>query len=103
MINPPSKPISTLDDSVSATGHHLREDAVNGVWMDERDLHAVETPAWLLVDQLGTGRPELVQDGGDIVHLVGDVMHAGPALGDEPPHRRVVAGRLEQLDAIAAD
>ena len=42
MIWPPSKPTSMRTDSVSATGNHLREDAVGGVGMQERDLQAEE-------------------------------------------------------------
>ena len=38
-----------------------------------------------------------------VVDLVGDVVHPGSALGQEPPDRRVVARRREQLDPARAD
>src|SRR5262249_58588257 len=102
MITPPSKPISTLDDSVSATGHPLREDAVNGVWMNKGNLHAVEAQARLCVDQLGPRRLELAQHCRHVADLVCDVVHSRPAVRDETPNGCVVAHRLEKTDAIAA-
>ena len=35
--------------------NHLRQDAVDGVGMDERDLQAEQPHSWALVDQLGAG------------------------------------------------
>ena len=44
-IWPPSSPISTRANSFSlVSGNHLREDAVHGVGMDERDFETVEAP-----------------------------------------------------------
>ena len=71
--------------------------------MDERDLEPEHAAARLLVDQLGAARREIANRGADVVHLVGDVMDAGAAVGEELPHRRVVAQWMEQLDAAAAD
>ena len=42
----------------SARAHHLREDAVDGVGMDERDLEAEEPRTRDLVDQLRAGSSE---------------------------------------------
>src|SRR5690349_22706542 len=102
MIWPPSKPISIRTRS-SAMRHHLREDAVHGVGMDERDLQAEHALPRLLVDQL---RPLLHQPGergADVADLVGDVVHAGSAVGEELAHGRVLAERREQLDSALAD
>ncbi len=55
------------------------------------------------VDQLRPGRREVVECGRDVVHLVGDVVDAGAAPGEEAPHRGVLAGRGEQLDPARAD
>src|SRR5512146_799672 len=98
MIWPPSKAISTRTRSVSATGHHLREDAVHRIRMDERDLEAEQPLARALVDQLGARVCQLGQCLAHVADLVGDVVHPGASLREEPSHRGVVAQRLEQLD-----
>ena len=59
--------------------------------MDEGDLRARTAPAAARVDQLGARRGEPGERGADVVDLVGDVVHPRPALGEEPPDRRVVA------------
>ena len=74
---------------------------MDGVGVDERDLQAEEPKARAVVDQLGPFRGELVEDGADVVDLVGDVMHPGAALGEEAADRRFLAGRRQQLDAAA--
>src|SRR5690242_19093342 len=102
MIWPPSKPISMRTRS-SATADDLREHAVNGVGMDERDLEPEQPAPRAFVDQFRALRGQLVERGADVVDLVGHVVHAGPALGEELPDRRVVAERGEQLDAVGAD
>ncbi len=71
--------------------------------MDESDLHAEEALARLGVDQLSPLLGEADQLGLDVVDLVGDVVHARPALGEELADRRVVAKRRQQLDPAAAD
>ena len=43
------------------------------------------------------------QRGLDVLHLVGDVVQPGPALGEELADRRVVVQRREQLDVVLAD
>ena len=78
----------------------LREDAVDGVGVDEGNF----------TGRRGRGadarrsarRPvgrELAERRADVLDLVGDVVHAGAALGEEPPDGRVVAERREELDA----
>src|SRR4051795_12351630 len=102
MIWPPSKAISMRTRS-SATADDLREHAVHGVGMDERDLQAEEPTPRRLVDQLRALGGELVDRRADVVDLVGDVVHAGPAVGEELTDRRVVAECGEQLDPAGAD
>jgi hypothetical protein len=71
--------------------------------MDERDLETEEATVRLEVDQLDAlvrEAPELAVEVGD---LVGDVVHAGAALGEEPAHVRVVAERSQELDATIAE
>ena len=58
---------------------------------------------WLLVDQLDSLLGEPFQLAPKIAHLVGDVMHSGPAAGEELADRRLLAERREQLDATLAD
>src|SRR4051812_1503332 len=99
MIWPPSKAISMRTRS-SANADDLREHAVHGVGMDERDLEPEQPAPWRVVDQLRSLGRELVDSRADVVDLVGDVVHAGPALGEELAHRRVVAERGEQLDPV---
>ena len=55
MICPPSKASSMRMDS-SGRGHHLGQDAVDGVGMDEGDLEPEEAAARALVDQLRARR-----------------------------------------------
>ncbi len=71
--------------------------------MDESDLEAEEALARLGVDQLGAGGGKPVELGADVLDLVGDVMHARPALGEELPDRRLLAEWCEQLDATRSD
>ena len=71
--------------------------------MHERDLepeHAAPRPG---VDQLRTGRRELCDRRFDVRDLVGDVVHARPALGEEPADGRIVSERRQQFDAAVAD
>jgi hypothetical protein len=103
MICPPSKPISILADPFSATGYHLREDAVDGVGMYESDLKPEQPRSRLLVDQLRAGGGELSERGADVRHLVGDVVHPGPATSEKSTDWSVLARRSEQFDATAAD
>src|SRR5215204_3965625 len=67
--------------------------------MDECDLEAEEAGARLLVDELGAPVGEVAQGRGEIVDLVGDVVHAGPALGEELADRRRLPEGAHQLDA----
>src|SRR5688500_4067396 len=102
MICPPSKASSIRTES-SDRGHHLGQDAVDGVRMDECDLEPEQPAPRLLVDQLEPRSGQVAERGSDVVDDVGDVMHPRPALRDETPHRRVAAGCGEQLDSIRAD
>src|SRR5262245_38576029 len=102
MIWLPSKP-SSMRTRSSANADDLREDAVDGVGMDERDLLAEEAPPRPLVDQLGTLGGELVECGADVVDLERDVVHPGTALREELADGRVLAERGQQLDAVGAD
>lgn len=88
---------------MSASGYHLREDAVGGVGMDECDLETEETRTRDLVDELRAGGDELGERNRDILDLVGDMVHAGPAPGEETADRSVLPGRRQQLDARVAD
>ncbi len=71
--------------------------------MRERDPVAEEPGARALVDQLGAAGAEKLEHGVDVVNRVGDVVHAGPAPGDELRDRRLGVLRLEQLDPRVAD
>ena len=71
--------------------------------MHERDLEAEQPFTRFVVDQIGSRDLEFCEGRPHVGDLVGDVMHPGPALGEEPPDRGVVAGRLEQLDPSLAD
>src|SRR5215212_7626658 len=80
---PPSKPISIR--TKSAMGHHLREDAVDGIWMDERDLEAEQSLSRLLVDELGALTLQRVEGGADVADLERHMVHTCSARGEEPP------------------
>src|SRR4029079_16104541 len=86
MICPPSKASSMRIES-SDRAHHLGQDAVDGVGMDERDLEPEQPAARNLVDQLGSRVLEAGKGRSDVVDLVGDVVHARPAPGEEAPDR----------------
>ena len=104
MIGPPAKATSMRTESgESGNGYDLRENAVDGVGVDKSDLQAEQAATGSDVDQLRTGRGEIVECCRDVVHLVGDVMDAGAALGEEAPHRGVLAGRGEQLEPAPTD
>src|SRR6186997_1727786 len=102
MICPPSKASSMRIES-SDRAHHLGQDAVHGVGMDERNLEPEEPVPRFVVDQLDTLAREVGERRADVFDLVRDVMHAGPAVRQETADGRVVAGRCEQLDAVRAD
>src|ERR1043166_6368662 len=98
---PPSKPISIR--TCSAMGHHLREDAVDGIGVNERDLQAEEPRVRLRVDELGAIALQRLERRPDVRNLEGDVVHPGPAGVQEAPHRGVVLEGGEELDAAATD
>jgi hypothetical protein len=71
--------------------------------MNERDLQAEEPFARRGVYELHALAREGRKGCVNIVHLIGDVMHARSAAGEELAHGGVRAGRSEQLDATLAD
>ena len=71
--------------------------------MHEGHLETEEPRPGLPIDQLGARSGKLGEGHAEVLDLVGDVMHAGPALGEEPPHRGVLLQGLEQLHAAVAD
>jgi hypothetical protein len=103
MIWPPSNAISIRTRSDSATCNHLRENAVDGIRVDERDLEAEETRPRTLVDQICARAGELDQRRIEIGHLVGHMVHPGPSLREEAADGRVFSEWLEELDATLAD
>lgn len=76
---------------------------MRGVGVDERNLEPEEPAPGALVDQLGAIGRKLVERGADVRDLERDVVHAGPAAGEELADRRIVAEGGEQLDAVGAD
>jgi hypothetical protein len=71
--------------------------------MHERDLVAEHADPRLGVDRLGAPADEVANGRAHVVDLVRHVVHAGPVLGEELSHRRVLAQRGQKLDAAAAD
>src|SRR6476646_3854756 len=84
MICPPSKASSMRIES-SGRAHHLGQDAVDGVGMDERDLEPEEPAPRNLVDQLGAGAREAGEGRPHVVDLVRHVVHPRPTHGQEAP------------------
>ena len=71
--------------------------------MDESDLEPEEPLSRLLVDQIRAGGGEAIELGPDVVDLVGDMVHARPAAGEELADGGLVTERREQLDPAGAD
>jgi hypothetical protein len=71
--------------------------------MDERDLEAEHAATGRLVDQLGAGVGEIRKGCADVRDLVGDVVHPGAAVCEEPPDRGVLAERAQELEPALAD
>src|SRR6266511_500551 len=80
---PPSKPISIR--TWSDMGHHLRENAVDGIRMDEGDLKPEESLVRLGVDQFRALALQRLERRMDVSHLDRDVMHSRPARGVRHP------------------
>ena len=76
-ICPPSRPISIRTKS-SATRNHLRENAVDGIGMDERDLEPEEPRGASPVDQVRALGVEPFERRVKVFGLERDVMHPGP-------------------------
>src|SRR4051794_10437644 len=96
---PPSNPISIR--TCSAMCHHLRENAVDGIRMDERDLQAEHARARLVVDELRAVAPQRLERRADVVDFERDVVHPGAARSEEAADRRVVLEGREQLHTVA--
>ena len=69
----------------------------------ERDARAADADPGVLVDQRDPRLPQRRKRRVDIGHLVGHVVQPGPSLGEELPHRRVLAERRQQLHVVLAD
>src|SRR4029077_2280030 len=102
-IWPPAKPSSIRTRSSATRAHYFREHAVDGLRMDEGDLEAEHAAARRLVDQLGARVREMREGGADVIALVGDVVHAWAARGEDPTHGRLVAERAEQFEPAFPD
>src|SRR3970040_680632 len=102
-ICPPSRATSIRTNESSANGNHRGQNAVHGVGMDECDLEPVKPAPRSFVDELRAYLGELAHRGLHVVGLESHVVHARPAPREEAADGRVVAGRLEELDAALAD
>ncbi len=76
---------------------------MDGIRVDERDLETEQPRARAFVNQVRTRASKLGQRDIEIAYLVGNVVHTRPALREEAADRRILAERLEQLDATLAD
>src|SRR5262245_2706042 len=96
--------MSTRTRSFSAAiAHQLRQYAVRRIRGHERDLQPVQPPPWLMVDQLDPALVQLGQLRPEVVDLVGDVVHPGPAPREKAADRRVLLRRGQKLDPPVAD
>src|SRR5207342_2687041 len=86
----------------SATRNHLRENAVDGIRMDEDELDPEEADA-RLVDELRARSVQPVERRRQVPGLEGDVVHPRTAPRDEAADRRVLARRRHELDPTSAD
>ena len=57
----------------------------------------------LLVDQLDALLRQVLELAPEVGHLVGDVVHAGPAIRQELADRRLLPERCQELDPAVAD
>ena len=89
--------------SALASGNHLRENAVDGIRVDERDLEPEEPLARRFVDQVGAGIRELGEGRAQVADLVRHVMHAWTALREEAADRSVLAEGAEKLQPAVPD
>jgi hypothetical protein len=69
----------------------------------EGNLEAEHPEPRLAVDQLGATRREVRDRDADVGDLVGDVVHAGAALGEKPADGRIIGERGQELDPAVAD
>src|SRR5688500_5191148 len=99
-IWPPSKASSSL--TLSGMSHHLREDAVDRVGMDEGDLVPTQAGPRLRVDHVSALLGELDDGSPDVVHLEGDVVHPRAPSGQESPDRSIGGERRDELDPAFA-
>ena len=76
---------------------------MNRVRVNEGDLEPKQPSMRLLVDQLDALLGEPLELALKIAHLVGDVVHARAAAGEELANRGLITERREQLDAALAN
>jgi hypothetical protein len=70
--------------------------------MNEGDLETEHAATRRLVDQLGAGVREIGESRADVLDLIGDVVHPGAPLREEPPDRRVLAESAQELEPTFA-
>lgn len=75
---------------------------MDGIRMNERDLEPEQARPGNPVDELHARRLQLVQRREQVGRLERDVVHPGPASGEEAADGRVVAGRRHELDPALA-
>src|SRR5947208_3013630 len=103
---PPEKPTSTrLSSSLSSAIRldELGQDAARSRWMQECHEAPSDSAPGLMVNRPQATLLAELERSGDVLAAVRGVVDAGSALCDEPPHRRVVAQRREQLDVRIPD
>jgi len=69
-----------------------------GLRMQERHAPAARAGDRRPVDEAKPAAGEILERALEVGHREADVMEAGPAPGEEPSHRRIGRGRLEQLE-----
>src|SRR5690348_7379979 len=106
-ISPPSNPISTRVTSEAIPSPSvldvLDQHPGHAAGVDERDLEAEEALARLGVDEFGARLRRGGEGRTDVVDQERHVVHPRAAALQEPPHRRVLGERPQQLDAAVAD
>src|SRR5262245_39714417 len=101
-ICPPSRPTSIRTKS-SATRNHLRENAVDGIGMDERELEAEQPAARRPIDHVRAGGVEPLERRDQVLCGDRDVVHSRAAACEEAAHRSVLARRRHELETTVAD
>jgi hypothetical protein len=84
------------------SGNHLREDAVHGVGMDERNLEPEKAGPWDLVDKLGSLCLQVPERIPHVGGLERDVVHRLTSPPQETLDGRVLPRRREELHSAVA-